>query len=84
MIIPDDIRTCVAFAYYGTANGNKVPAGTAFFVQDPEPRLSQPAARTYCVTARHIIENVITHGSGGKVWLRLNDRNAKLPGPACL
>jgi hypothetical protein len=75
MIIPDEMRACVAFAYYETANGSKVPAGTAFFVQDPEPRLNQTAARAYCVTARHVIEKIITHGSGGKVWLRLNNRN---------
>lgn len=72
MIIPDEVRQCVAFAYYKTASGKHVPAGTAFIVADMQTAAGQEAAFIYAVTARHVIEKVTTDGSGGTVWLRLN------------
>jgi hypothetical protein len=78
MIIPLDLRDCVAFVYYERANGDKAPAGTAFFIQDPEPEIGPEATVKYCVTARHVIENVIAYGHAGKVWLRLNATNGEI------
>jgi hypothetical protein len=72
MIIPSELRNCVAFVYYEREDGEKVPAGTAFFVQDPEPTLGPDLTRKYCVTARHVIEQIVQVGHGGVVWLRLN------------
>ena len=75
MIIPREIRDCVAFVYYELSSGEKIPAGTAFFVQDPEPTMDPPITHKYCITARHVIEKIFELGHGGAVWLRLNNQN---------
>ncbi len=72
MVIPDEVRQCVAFVYFETAPGVRVPAGTAFLVADMETAAGQERAFFYAVTARHVIEKVVAEGSGGGVWLRLN------------
>ena len=78
MIIPIDLRDCVAFVYYESANGAKIPAGTAFFIQDPEPTIGADLTTKYCVTARHVIESIVKYGHGGGVWLRLNRPNGEI------
>lgn len=75
---PREIRNCVAFIYYKLPNGEKVPAGTAFFVQDPEPAIDPTATSKYCITARHVIEKIIEYGHGGAVWLRLNGQDGQV------
>jgi hypothetical protein len=72
MIIPEEFRQCVAFAYLKTASDELMPTGTVFFVSDMEAAGGQERAFIYAVTARHVIEKVIADGSGGAVWLRLN------------
>jgi hypothetical protein len=77
VIIPREIRNCVAFVYYELPDGKRVPAGTAFFVQDPEPAIDPVATCKYCVTARHVVERIIEYGHGGAIWLRLNGQDGQ-------
>jgi hypothetical protein len=69
MQIPDEIRKCVVFVCYKTAESTKL-AGTAFFVgltlETPGPQV------VYLITAKHIIEGVREKSIDKKVYLRMN------------
>ena len=74
MLVSEELRQCVAFAYYrNRATGFREPAGTVFFVVDiDDPDLGPATGPVFAVTARHVIDKVATAGSDDRVWLRLN------------
>jgi hypothetical protein len=74
MLVPEELRQCVAFAYYRdkASGGFREPAGTVFFVVDLDADLGPAAGPVYAVTARHVIDKIATDGTDGRVWLRLN------------
>lgn len=70
MVIPDEIRKCVCFVGYEMASGEKVLAGTAFFLSHSNQ--SSPDRRRSCVvTAKHVIDKIKDKGINS-IWLRLN------------
>lgn len=77
MLIPDEIRKCVAFILYKTAEGYKL-AGTVFFagimVEGFEGGI------LFAITAKHVIEGIRKRSLDGTVYIRLNFTN----GPAKL
>jgi len=75
MIVPDNIRQCVAFLGVRKANGEFQLAGSVFWVGQehapkPEGGLSQ-AEPVYAVTARHVIDAIRNIGAS-EVYLRVN------------
>lgn len=77
MLIPDDVRKCVAFVGLKLADGTFRLAGSVFFLGRDKPGEPQ-ADPVYAVTARHVIDGI--RGTGVEdIWLRLNlkDGDAK-------
>jgi hypothetical protein len=70
MLIPDDIRKCVAFVGLQMANGEFRLCGSVFFLGRDKPGQSA-ASPMYAVTAKHVIEKIRAMGTD-QVWLRLN------------
>ena len=73
MLVPDEVRKCVAFIGCNTANGMKL-FGTAFltgFDLGDTGRIF-----TYLVTARHVIDAINEKTVDRKVYVRLNFRDA--------
>src|SRR5262245_14611756 len=70
MLVPDDVRKCVAFVGFRMANGTFRLAGSVFFLGRDKP--GQPKADPmYAVTAKHVIDDI--RGTGVEhAWLRLN------------
>ena len=68
MLVPDDIRKCVAFAAYKLGN-EYVVAGTVFFVGYSH---YEADSFTFAVTARHVIDDIREISADGKLYLRLN------------
>jgi hypothetical protein len=75
MLVPDEIRKCVAFLLYQTADGPKL-AGTTFFVGVEHPEISGASVFGCAVTAKHVIEGIRRRSIDGKAYLRLNIRDA--------
>jgi hypothetical protein len=69
MLVPNEVRKCVAFAAMEMANGEKQLVGTMFFLG----REIQGTDRFfhYFVTAKHVIEGIRNKGLT-KVFIRLN------------
>lgn len=78
MLIPDEVRKCVGFAFYQTQNGYGV--GTVFFVGYQTEPNSLGLVYTYAITAKHVYEGAAKESLDGKIILRLNfkDGSAKL------
>jgi hypothetical protein len=78
MLVPDEVRKCVGFAFYRTKEGYGL--GTVFFVGYPFS--SDPLNRIfiYAVTAKHVYEGAANDSLDGKIILRLNfkDGSTKL------
>ncbi len=74
MLVPEELRQCVAFAYYRdrASGGFREPTGTVFFVVDLDPDLGPASGPVYAVTARHVIDKIAADGADGRIWLRLN------------
>lgn len=70
MLIPDDVRKCVAFLAYKTADGLKL-GGTCFFV-GVRTQEKDVTHFGYAVTAKHVIEAIRDKSIDGKVYLRTN------------
>lgn len=58
MIVPNEIRKCVAFVAIEMANGEMRMVGTAFFLS----RHVEDRIWTYFVTAKHVIEGIRKNG----------------------
>lgn len=73
MLVPDDIRKCVAFAGLRMVNGAFRLAGSVFFLGRDRP--GQPKADpVYAITAKHVVDAI--RGTGVvDVWLRLNEKD---------
>lgn len=72
MLIPDDVRKCVAFLGAKKVDGTYQMVGTAFFVGRTAPG-SQTADPCYAVTARHVVDKV--RGLGiATIGLRVNTK----------
>jgi len=70
MLIPDDVRKCVAFIGLKLANGTFRLAGSVFFLGKDKPGDSN-ANPVYAITAKHVIDGI--RGTGVEyIWLRLN------------
>jgi hypothetical protein len=74
MLVSEEMRQCVGFAYYRDVSRSRVVAGTVFFVIDLDPEMGEGVGPTYAVTARHVIDKIKTYSIDGIVWLRLNTR----------
>ncbi|MEW6181832.1 MAG: hypothetical protein AB1500_01470 [Bacillota bacterium] len=73
MLVPADIRKCVAFICYRDHQQMIKFAGTAFFVS----RQSQDESTyrfVYIVTAKHVIQEIEQHSVDSSVVLRLNTK----------
>lgn len=68
MIVPDEIRKCVAFVAM-PANGEMNLVGTAFFLG--REIVGTPRSWNYFVTARHVIEGIRKKGVD-KAFIRVN------------
>jgi hypothetical protein len=73
MLVPDEMRKCVAFLYY-RKNGKILPAGTAFFVGYPLPD-DPDRAVTLLLTAHHVIAGIQAQSDDDQVLLRLNTKD---------
>lgn len=73
MLIPDDVRKCVAFVAWKT-NPDREPklGGTAFFVGIP---VDDERWACYAVTSRHALEKIKDSSCDHKVYLRVNLKN---------
>jgi hypothetical protein len=79
MLVPDEVRKCVAFLVCRAQNGFS-SAGTVFFVGVDHPELEEGKSFPFAVTAKHVIEAITKHSIDEKAYLRLNFRD----GPARL
>jgi len=69
MLIPDNVRKCVAFLGYQLASGDYKLAGSAFYLgRDSAPGKADPV---YVVTARHVIDGIRSKGVTD-TYLRFN------------
>jgi hypothetical protein len=68
MLVPEEVKKCVAFAYYRGASG-LMPVGTAFFIGT---ELGEGRVWLDVVTARHIITGIRSRATDGAVYLRVN------------
>ncbi len=71
MLIPDEIRKCVAFLMYRDATRFKF-AGTCFFVATPLSEDPKKPNFMYIVTAAHVIRVMKEKSVDGKAYVRLN------------
>jgi hypothetical protein len=69
MRVPDEVRKCIVFLGHSTIDGQKYVAGTAFFLSTPTD--SMEGQFSYLVTARHVIDGIISKGCA-EVWIRAN------------
>ncbi|MDP9317387.1 MAG: hypothetical protein M3R24_42100 [Chloroflexota bacterium] len=69
MIVPDEVRKCVAYVGYQTSDGQFHLGGTVFFVA----RQIEGTDRNfqYAITARHVIEAITALGIN-RIYLRMN------------
>lgn len=74
MLIPDEVRKCVAFLAYRTATGDFRLVGTAWFAG--RPITDSNRATSFLVTARHVIDSIRRLGLD-EVWVRLNLSDGK-------
>jgi hypothetical protein len=73
MLINPEIRKCVVFIAYRTADGKFHTCGTAFFLGKEVPG-TQTTNPTFLITAKHVINGI--RGLGlDSVWLRHNVKN---------
>jgi hypothetical protein len=74
MFVSEELRKCVAFAYYtDRVTRFREPVGTVFFVVDiDDPDLGPATGPVFAVTARHVIDKAAADGGDDRVWLRLN------------
>src|SRR2546427_2514337 len=75
MLIPDEVRKCVAFLLYKDNTGFKF-AGTCFFVATPLSSDPKKINFMYVVTAAHVINHIRERGADGKVYIRVNFRDS--------
>ncbi len=69
MLVPDEVRKCVAFVCARFNDGLR-PCGTAFLFATPIPETERMWVDV--VTAKHILAGIRTHSMDGKVLLRFN------------
>src|SRR5215213_9491133 len=76
MLIPDEVRKCVAYIGYRKPTGEMSLQGTAFFVGRPIEGTDKSFC--YIVTAKHVIQGIGSKTPNGQVILRVNftDGNA--------
>src|SRR5436190_824542 len=74
MLVPNEIRKCVAFAAIQMANGEMRLVGTVFFLGKGIPGTDR--SFHYFVTAKHIIEGIRNKGLT-KVFIRLNFKDGQ-------
>ncbi len=73
MLIPDEIRQCVAFLGVNTPTGPRL-CGTAFFVGVPS-EAAPGASYGYVVTAKHILDKIREiYGNDAMTFIRVNVR----------
>lgn len=72
MVIPPEIKKCVAFLAFNTIRGSRL-AGTVFFVSVPMETI-EGRYFIYLITARHIIEKIKENSTDNKVNIRLNTK----------
>jgi hypothetical protein len=76
MLVPDEIRKCVAFIGYRDQSGMPRLAGTVFFIGKELDDIGLPdRAAVYMVTAQHVIDKI--RDKGGRGVVRLNMQGGK-------
>lgn len=70
MIVPDDVRKCVAFLGYQIADGTFRFAGSVFFL-GRDKKNSPKAEPVYAVTAKHVLDGIRAKGLD-RVLFRVN------------
>ena len=76
MIVPDNVRKCVAFLGIRKADGKFQLAGSVFWIGQEKPGEGK-ADPVYAVTARHVTDKIRSMGVQ-HAWLRLNHRGGSL------
>ena len=71
MLVPDEIRKCVAFVGYRWTTGEHW-AGTGFFVTVPLAGTTRYTP--YLITAKHLVESARNRSIDGKLLVRINRR----------
>ncbi len=71
MLVPPHVLQCSVFVGASSGSGAIQPKGTGFLVGRAVNGTNEQAFAVYCVTARHVIDRLITDGRA-QVWLRLN------------
>jgi len=72
MLVPDEVRKCVAFICYRVTDGIKL-AGTCFFMHIPI--VNTEFGFGYIITAKHVIEGIKQESIDQKVYIRFNIKN---------
>jgi hypothetical protein len=75
MLVPDEVRKCVAFVGYRERGGMVKLAGTCFFAFREIAGFGVEHNFAYAITARHVIDAVRDKSADGKVLLRCNLTN---------
>lgn len=73
MIVPDNIRKCVAFLGFKMADGSFKFAGSVLWIGQDNPETGK-AEPVYAVTARHVIDGIRRTGVEA-VWFRINQND---------
>ena len=71
MIIPDNVRKCVAFLAAKKTDGEFIFAGSAFWIGESRQDGSGIADPVYLVTARHVIDALANRGAT-EIYVRVN------------
>jgi len=77
LLIPDEIRKCVAFLMYRDATRFRF-GGTCFFVATPRSADPKKPNFMYIVTAAHVIKAMRKKSTDGKAYVRLNFPDPKV------
>jgi hypothetical protein len=70
MIVPDNVRKCVAFLGIKMADESFIFSGSVFWLGQDNPETGK-AEPVYAVTARHVIDGIRRTGVN-EVWFRIN------------
>ena len=76
MLVPEEIRTSVAFVCFKKAQADPPkPVGTAFFAGFKDE--GDKVGGAYAITARHVIEHIAEHSVDDLVLLRMNKKSGE-------
>jgi hypothetical protein len=78
MLVPPEIRECVAFVGFRDPSGQPVLKGTGFFVASDLSDLGLSGrGAVYFVTAQHVVDGIRTNGGRGVVRINVSGQGAR-------